>query len=118
MSRPAIAPFTLEAADGAAIAAYRVPPRGPRRGIVQIAHAMAEHFGRYASLAERLAGAGWAVYGADHRGHGASAGAHGLGDFGPSGFQALVDDMAALTEVARRETPGTAPSTCMPAAPL
>ncbi|MBA3812459.1 MAG: alpha/beta fold hydrolase, partial [Caulobacteraceae bacterium] len=67
---------------------------------------MAEHFGRYRRLADRLTGAGCAVFANDHRGHGASAGAHGLGDFGPGGFQALVDDMVALTRVAKRETPG------------
>lgn len=99
-------PFTLEAGDGAAIAAWRSAPAGETRGIVQIAHGMAEHFGRYRPLADRLTGAGYAVFGNDHRGHGASAGAHGLGDFGPGGFQAVVEDMAALTRVAKRETPG------------
>ena len=100
-----ITPFTLDVGDGVAIAAYRSTPATPARGVVQIAHGMAEHFGRYASLTAKLTAAGYAVYGADHRGHGASAGAHGLGDFGPGGFQALVDDMAALTRVAKRETP-------------
>ena len=42
----------------------------------------------------------------DHRGHGASAAVHGLGEFGPRGFQSLVDDMAALSRVARAEIPG------------
>ncbi|MEO8926948.1 MAG: lysophospholipase [Caulobacteraceae bacterium] len=104
-SRP-ITPFTLEAFDGAAIAAYRSLPFGPAKGIVQIAHGMAEHFGRYAPLTQQLTAAGFAVYGADHRGHGASAGVHGMGDFGSGGFQSLVDDMAALTGVAKAQTPG------------
>ncbi len=99
-------PFTLEASDGAVIAAWRSWPAGEIKAIVQIAHGMAEHFGRYRRLADRLTGAGYAVWANDHRGHGASADAHGLGDFGPGGFQALVDDMAALTRVAKRETPG------------
>jgi alpha-beta hydrolase superfamily lysophospholipase len=106
MERHPIAPFTLQAADGAAIAAYRSLPSPRPKGVVQIAHGMAEHFGRYARLTDRLTAAGYAVYGNDHRGHGASAGAHGLGDFGPGGFQSLVDDMAALTRLAKRETPG------------
>ena len=106
MNRRPITPFTLEAADGVAIAAYRSTPSAPAKGVVQIAHGMAEHFGRYGRLTGKLTAAGYAVYGADHRGHGASAGAPGLGEFGPGGFQALVDDMAALTRIARRETPG------------
>ena len=72
---------------------------------MQIAHGMAEHFARYRRLTAELTGAGYAVYGNDHRGHGASAAAHGLGDFGPAGFQALVDDMAALSRRAQMEQP-------------
>lgn len=98
--------FTLKAGDGAAIAAYRSLPAGRARGVVQIAHGLAEHFGRYERLTRRLTAAGWAVYGADHRGHGASAEVHGLGHFGPGGFQSVVDDMAALTAVAKSEVPG------------
>ena len=101
-----IEPFTLKGSDGAAIAAYRSAPAGDVRGIVQIAHGMSEHFLRYAHLTGRLTDAGYAVYANDHRGHGQSAGARGLGEFGPGGFQALVDDMAALTKVAKREIPG------------
>ena len=99
-------PFTLTASDGAALAAYRSPPAGPPKGVVQIAHGMAEHFARYGRLAKGLNAAGYAVYGGDHRGHGQSAGVHGLGSFGEGGFQAVVDDMAALSAVARREWPG------------
>ena len=100
-----ISRFTIDTADGVAIAAYRATPAGRPKGVVQIAHGMAEHFGRYARLAARLTDAGYAVWGNDHRGHGASAGTHGVGHFGPGGFQSLVDDMALLTGVAKRETP-------------
>jgi len=98
--------FPLAVADGAVLAAYRSSPERPAKGLVQIAHGMAEHFLRYARLTEALAGAGYAVYGLDHRGHGASAEAHGLGDFGPRGFAGVVADMAELSEFAKRETPG------------
>lgn len=100
-----ITPFTLTAPDGAAIAAWRSAPAGDVKGIVQIAHGVSEHFGRYRHLTDALTDAGYAVWGADHRGHGASADAHGLGSFGPGGFLALVEDMAALTKVAKQETP-------------
>jgi alpha-beta hydrolase superfamily lysophospholipase len=97
--------FAMNGADGAAIAAYRAAPPGQAKGVVQIAHGMGEHFGRYGRLARRLTDAGYAVFGADHRGHGASVGAGGLGDFGPGGFQAVVDDMAALAAVAKEDVP-------------
>lgn len=98
--------FRFTADDGASIAAYRALPPGPPRAVVQIAHGMAEHFGRYGRLARRLTGAGYAVYGVDHRGHGASIDAYGLGAFGPGGFQALVDDLATLTRLAKADHPG------------
>jgi alpha-beta hydrolase superfamily lysophospholipase len=98
--------FPLTVADGAVLAAYRSLPEGFAKGLVQVADGMAEHFSRYARLAEALTGAGYAVYGIDHRGHGASAKVHGLGDFGPRGFAAVVTDMAELTRFAKRETSG------------
>lgn len=99
-------PFALTGADGVKVTAYRSLPATAPTGVVMIAHGMAEHFRRYEHLAQKLNGAGFAVYGIDHRGHGASADAHGLGDFGPRGFQAVVDDLAALTRVAKAQTPG------------
>ena len=44
---------------------YILPQDGPVRGIVQISHGMAEHFGRYTDFARYLAGEGIAVYGHD-----------------------------------------------------
>jgi alpha-beta hydrolase superfamily lysophospholipase len=99
--------FTVLAADGACITAYRALPAGRPRAVVQLAHGMAEHAGRYRRLTEALTAAGYAVYSNDHRGHGASAAAHGLGEFGPGGFQSLVDDLAAVSRVAQAETPNT-----------
>ncbi|HEY2659576.1 MAG TPA: alpha/beta fold hydrolase [Caulobacteraceae bacterium] len=101
-----ITQFSLDRPDAVAIAAYRALPAGEIKGVVQIAHGMSEHFGRYRRLAERLNDAGYAAFGSDHRGHGGSADAHGLGDFGPGGFGAVVDDMAALTAVAKSAAPG------------
>ena len=98
----------MTGSDGGALAAYKVSPKGPSKGVVQIAHGMSEHFGRYLRLADRLTEIGYTVYGADHRGHGHSSDAHGLGEFGPGGFQTLVDDMALLAGVARKESPGGA----------
>src|SRR5262249_45654766 len=44
--------------------------------------------------------------GNDHRGHGRSApSAAQLGDFGPGGFDLLVEDMVRLSRIARQENP-------------
>ncbi|MEM8904961.1 MAG: lysophospholipase [Actinomycetota bacterium] len=53
-------------------------PDGPARGLVVVAHGIAEHISRYRHVAERLVDAGWEVVGPDHRGHGRSSGE--LGD--------------------------------------
>ncbi|MGH3648667.1 MAG: lysophospholipase [Micromonosporaceae bacterium] len=49
-------------------------PQDNPSGVVVIAHGLAEHSGRYAHVAERLAADGYATYAADHRGHGRSEG--------------------------------------------
>jgi len=98
--------FELAAPDGHPIEAHRWLAGAPR-AVVQIAHGMGEHSLRYRPLAEALTAAGCAVYANEHRGHGQGAQARGeLGEFGPRGFAALVDDMAVLSRHARAEHPG------------
>lgn len=107
MTATTLTAFPLKTADGETITAYRAKPAsGEPRAVIQIAHGLAEHAPRYARLVEKLTQEGYAVYSNDHRGHGASKDVHGLGNFGPRGFQALVDDMAELTQLAKRENPG------------
>ena len=106
MTATPITAFDFLADDGAHLTVYKSVPAGGAKGIVQIAHGMAEHAPRYRRVIGALTAAGYAVYANDHRGHGASAAAHGLGDFGPGGFQRVADDMAALSRVARRDHPG------------
>jgi len=75
--------------------------------VVQIAHGLGEHMGRYAELAETLLEDELAVYGNDHRGHGLTAKPSGsFGDFRPGGFDQLVEDMVSLRVVAKDEHPG------------
>ncbi|MFF5970708.1 alpha/beta fold hydrolase [Streptomyces sp. NPDC012769] len=97
--------FTFTSQDGVEIHVHAWQPAGPLRGIVQIAHGMGEHAGRYAPLAEHLAGLGYAVYAGDHRGHGLSMHA-GPGHLGADGWNLLVADIAALTRIARERHPG------------
>ena len=83
--------------------------RGAVRGVVQLAHGMGEHIGRYTAVIDALNSAGLVVYGNDHRGHGRKAvSPTNLGDFGEGGFDLLVEDMVRLSQIAREENPGKA----------
>ena len=72
--------FTFPTDDGETVFVYRWSGAGEPKAIVQIAHGMGEHAGRYRRLAEALVGDGYVVYANDHRGHGRTA-----GDRGPPG---------------------------------
>lgn len=66
------------------------------RGVVQIAHGVAEHGTRYDRLAQALNAAGYLVHANDHRGHGRSVVSEDdLGNFGFAGFAGLIADVAA-----------------------
>ncbi len=72
-------------------------PDAKPRAIVQIAHGMAEHIGRYAPFAEYLSSNGFAVIANDHAGHGKSADISIKGYFGEqNGWASVVADMKAL----------------------
>ena len=96
--------FWLTSSDGLCIACARWGSRGPVRAVVQIAHGMGEHVGRYADTVDALVAAGLSVYANDHRGHGLSAHSE-LGELGRGGFELLVQDMVRLSEIAREENP-------------
>lgn len=99
--------FEFTSGDGLPIACVKWQGNHRVRGVVQIAHGLGEHMGRYSELAEILARAEFVVYGNDHRGHGLTARSSGsFGDFGPRGFDQLVEDMAALRFIAKNEHPG------------
>ena len=90
-------------AHGVRISYRRWMPADTPRAVVQIAHGASEHSGRYARFAEFLTGLGYAVYADDHRGHGATAEATGVGRAGPGGWLAMVDDLLELGDIARKE---------------
>ena len=96
--------FHFPSSDRMRISCARWGRPGRIRGVVQIAHGMGEHAGRYKKVITALVEAGFTVYANDHRGHGLTALDRGrLGDFGPGGFDLLVEDMAMLSRIARRE---------------
>ena len=84
--------------DGTALATYSwdtLPGGQPPRGVVQLAHGLAEHSARYDRLATALNAAGFLVHSTDHRGHGRSI-VEVPGDFGAAGFEGLIADVAAF----------------------
>ena len=99
--------FDLLASDGLAVHTYRWLPDGDVQGVVQIAHGMAEHAGRYEHVAEALTSAGYAVYANDHRGHGKTAVTEDdLGFFAPSrGWATVLDDLYRLNQHIHHEHP-------------
>jgi alpha-beta hydrolase superfamily lysophospholipase len=100
-------PFRFTSADGLSIFCTRWDGDRAPRGVVQIAHGLGEHMGRYAGVIECLVDAGLVVYGNDHRGHGRTAPSpEFFGDFGPGGFDLLVEDMRRLSCIAIGEQPG------------
>ena len=102
----ASAEFNYTSSDGLKVVCFRWDSHGPTRGVVQIAHGMGEHIGRYLETIKDLNSAGLTVYANDHRGHGRTApdSTH-LGNFGEGGFDLLVHDMIELSRIAKEENP-------------
>src|SRR6266446_4980305 len=98
--------FQFKSDDGLSIACVKWGNHRGVRGVVQIAHGLGEYIGRYGELADILVRDGFVVYGNDHRGHGLTAKLSGsFGDFGPGGFDQLVEDMVSLRVIAKNEHP-------------
>jgi len=99
--------FWFASADGLEVATFHWPAHGRATAIVQIAHGMAEHAQRYDHVARFLNRAGYHVYANDHRGHGQTGTrSNSVGSFGSGGWNALVDDIAKLTAIAREREHG------------
>ncbi|GAA4379492.1 alpha/beta hydrolase [Agromyces bauzanensis] len=87
---------------------WRVPDP---TAVVQLAHGIGEHIGRYAELIQALNDAGYSVWADDHRGHGQTGfEQHGgdldrMGQPGPGGMRAAIAAVERFTEVIR-ETEG------------
>lgn len=88
---------------------WRVPDA---TAVIQLAHGVGEHIGRYTELIEALNVAGYSVWADDHRGHGQTGfEQHGgdltrMGRLGPGGLRATIDAVEQFTGVIR-ETEGS-----------
>jgi alpha-beta hydrolase superfamily lysophospholipase len=89
--------------DGIEISYRRWLPSGTPKAIVEIAHGASEHSGRYERFARHLNAHGYAVYAVDHRGHGATAKATGVGMAGERGWVGMIEDLDELRALARGE---------------
>lgn len=78
-------------------------PDSSPSAVVVLVHGAGEHSGRYEHVTARLAGAGYAVYAPDHRGHGRSEGPRALIDR----TDAAVADLDQLVVLAQEAHPGT-----------
>lgn len=97
--------FRYEGADGTGLAGFVWRGGAQPKAVLQLAHGAGEHAGRYLGPMAPIIDAGYVIYTADHRGHGLTSGMTSLGDFGPGGAPAAVDDMAVLSRRARAENP-------------
>lgn len=103
--------FTFRSSNGkATISALKCVPDGSVKGVVQIAHGIAENIDRYREFMEFLASNGYVVAGNDHLGHGKSISADGSdkGQFNDvNGWNGVVEDMVQLHDIMSDEYPDT-----------
>ena len=92
---------------GAQLPATLWLPEGKTKCVLQIAHGMTEHMGRYARFVEDLCRQGIAVAGFDLRGHGQNPGDPMVASFGKGGWGASIEDMHLFYEDLQQKMPGT-----------
>ena len=90
----------LTAEDGHKIHLQAWLPEGEPVGVIQLLHGLGEHIGRYERFAATAVGRGYAVFGHDHRGHGASEGERGyFAD--DNGWHKVVEDVLIVNDHVR-----------------
>ncbi|MGB1309393.1 MAG: alpha/beta fold hydrolase, partial [Oceanihabitans sp.] len=99
----------LKSTDGESICYYKweANPKVPFKGLVQIAHGLGEHAGRYDNMAHLLQEEGYSVYANDHRAHGKTAEMKRLFGYydGKEYFDDCIADMYALSTLMKSEKP-------------
>lgn len=104
-----VQPFNLSSpADALPLSGLFLAPESPK-AVVQLSHGMSEHKERYLPFMEFLSQRGYAAVIHDHRGHGASlfpGDQEALGYMGGNGAQAIVEDLHAVTQLAKERWPG------------
>ena len=100
--------FSFRSVDGIHdIYACEYLPEGEIKAVIQVAHGVSEHFGRYTGLCEYMTSRGVAVCGNDHLGHGKSASKEERGFFADKdGWEFICRDIAQLSELEHERHPG------------
>lgn len=100
---------TFTSTDGEVICYYKwsADPKIPFKGVIQIAHGLGEHAGRYDHIAHLFQKEGFEIYANDHRAHGKTAEIKRLFGFyeGKDYFEDCVEDMHELSNLMRKEHP-------------
>ncbi|MCU1416371.1 MAG: alpha/beta hydrolase [Schumannella sp.] len=102
---------TFVDAEGVTIHYYVWKSDAPK-AVVQIVHGIGEYATRYEPLAQALVAGGYAVYGIDYRGHGATGVQQYDGDLsrlgrpGVGGIRAIIRSLTQLRDIAHGEHPG------------
>ena len=81
-------------------------PDGDVKAVIQIAHGMTEHMGRYEVFAEYMCAEGIAVAGFDLRGHGKNSGDPEVASFSEGGWAASIEDMRLFYELLQQRFAG------------
>lgn len=99
--------LSFRGCDGSPAMGWLYLPGERVRAVIQICHGMTEHMGRYHEFMRFLARGGYAVCGADHPGHGRSAGPEGYGFFAEQdGGRLLLDNQYKFSKIIQKELPG------------
>lgn len=98
--------FDFSGQNKTALPGYIWLPEGEVKAVVQIAHGMTEHMGRYEAFADHLCPMGIAVAGFDLRGHGKNPGDPETASFGEGGWAASVEDMRMFYELLKNRFSG------------
>ncbi|MEQ1738207.1 MAG: alpha/beta hydrolase, partial [Rhodoglobus sp.] len=91
---------------------YYVWQSGAPKAVVLIVHGIGEFATRYEPLAQALVTAGYAAYGIDYRGHGATGVEQYDGDLsklgrpGPGGIRAAIRGIRRVRDIAHDDHPG------------
>ena len=89
------------------VAAFLYTPLTPPKAIFQISHGMCEYIERYEHMIDVLCGAGYAVCGNDHLGHGSTGDPKDWGFFAEQdGYKLVLSDLHNMNAIAREKWPG------------
>ena len=97
----------FDSADGVSRTAGYVytMPGVPVHAVLQLSHGMCEYIGRYEGMAEYFAARGIAVAGNDHIGHGSTGRPEAMGQFGPGGRKAVLQDLHTMNSLLHLKFP-------------